>query len=277
MVNDCSVKTFKAAVNNGNLKKFDTFVMTVREDFTNVFITLNHTEGSVYVKILNPTENDFISEGIAGQTGNVTEGYIKKGGQYVGFRVTCANGTKIEVRGIKNITGIHAIGDASPKVSINTDEMLTAARLESIYLTGDYTNIPIPSVLDLGLVGDIGNLKHSASTIKRIGSDFSRSLYGNIDFLSQSNIENVAIAYCNGLTGSLTSLINSNSKAIVICASSITGDLEDLYDGNTLKCPNLTRIDVQYCPKITVRRSTLNKLSAANVTVQYTQTPIEDV
>jgi len=77
----------------------------------------------------------------------------------------------------------------------------------------------------------------------------------------------------NNIVGELTDIARlSKLQSINIRETGISGDLEDLAS-----LAYLHEVNIAYCSNISVKRSTLNAFAARNITVIYTQTPIEDV
>jgi hypothetical protein len=276
MANDCSIKTLKSSLGNDNLNKYGYFRIEFRE-LNNASVYLEKLNPSVlncYTKIVNPTDNTYYTGGIINSSSGVKEGYIATNAQYPGFKVKTESGTCVEISRKYDITSITPSGTSYyPDARIKTSDLKFMTNLGVIQMS-NFAESTVPD-MNFGLVGTLEDL--SRLPLTRLATSFSGNLFGSVNALAGKSLTKLILARCGEITGNLSSVVNASLTEINIYASKISGDLEDFYNGNTARCPSLTKIDVRHCANITVRRSTLNKLSAANVTVNYTQTPIEDV
>ena len=277
MSKNCLVTQLKGTINNDSLKKLGAFYLTYRatnsdNGIPTTIVKENPEVQNIYCKILNPSENAEFISGIIG--GEKTEGYLATNSQYSAYRIKTEEGTKVEISNKYSITALVLGTSYYPTIKVSTEDLKSLTKLTRLQMTGGFAESSVPD-RDFGLIGNIEDLAEMPLTI--LTTSYNNGIKGSVDALAGKQFSKVILGACPNITGSFSSLISPALQEVCVYSTKITGDLNDLYNGDTLICPNISSIDIQY-NYMTVKRSTLNKLSRDNVaTVRYSQTVIEDV
>ena len=273
MSTNCLVTQLKSTIDNDSLKKLGAFYLTYRagNDSPTTIVKENPEVQNIYCKILNPTENTEFLSGII--DGEKTEGYLATNTQYSTYVIKTEEGTRVEISNKYPITTLILGTSYYPYVKVNTEDLKGLTKLTRLQMC-NFAEAAVPD-RDFGLIGNIKDLAEMPLTDLR--TSFNNGIKGSVDALAGKQFSKVILGVCTNITGAFSSLISPALQEVCVYATNITGDLDDLYNGDTLICPNISSIDIRY-NSMTVKRSTLNKLSRDNVaTVLYSQTVIEDV